>query len=180
MLLHLAINRADMAWLSVHTRNSLETNTEVLHYFDCDFVFFHSDYDDAVPALKKGLPLAKTFICMDRESEHGPSLETWIKDCYAPFDCAPEDPNAPMLLQPTGGTTGPSKGGVHTHRSFEMVMIALFETLSITPESKHLVVSPLTHAAGFMALGFVPIGAANIVLPTFDAEAILETMAREK
>ncbi len=180
MLLHLAINRADMAWLSVHTRNSMDTNIEVLNYFDCEFVFFHSAYDDAVPDMKKGLPLAKTYICMDRKSNHGPAMADWIVDCYQPYDAGPEDPHTAMLLQPTGGTTGPSKGGVHTHRSYEMVMISLFETLSITPDSKHLVISPLTHAAGFMAHGFIPIGAANVILPAFDAEQILETMEREK
>ena len=69
---------------------------------------------------------------------------------------------------------------MHTHRSFEMVMISLFETLSIMPQSRHMVVSPLTHAAGFSALGFVPISAANIVLPAFDAEALLHAMETEK
>ncbi len=180
MLLHLAINRADMAWLSVHTRNSVETNTTVLNYFDCEFVFFHSDYDDAMPALKAGLPLAETFICIDRASAHGTDLEKWTSGCWRPFASEPEDAHLPMLLQPTGGTTGPSKGGVHTHRSFEMVMVSLFETLSITPESRHLVVSPLTHAAGFMALGFVPRGAGNIVLPSFDAEAVFAAIERER
>jgi acyl-CoA synthetase (AMP-forming)/AMP-acid ligase II len=179
MLLHLAINRADMAWLSVHTRNSLDTNIEVLNYFDCEFVFFHSDYENVVPQLKAGLPLAKTFICKDRASPHGEHIEKWIADCWRPFASAPEDPHTAMLLQPTGGTTGPSKGGVHTHRSFEMVMVSLFETLSITPQSRHLVVSPLTHAAGFMGLGFVPRGAANIVLPGFDAETVLAAIERE-
>ncbi len=35
-LLHLGINLADFAWLSVHIRNSIETNAEVLEYFDTD------------------------------------------------------------------------------------------------------------------------------------------------
>src|ERR1700741_748496 len=32
-LLHLGANLADLAWLSVHIRNSMETNAEVLEYF---------------------------------------------------------------------------------------------------------------------------------------------------
>ncbi len=40
-LLHLGINLADCAWLSVHIRNSIETNAEVLEYFipiSCSFI----------------------------------------------------------------------------------------------------------------------------------------------
>ena len=49
-LLHLGINLADMAWLSVHIRNTVETNAEVLDYFDANIVFFHSHFESSVPS----------------------------------------------------------------------------------------------------------------------------------
>src|ERR1700733_15869933 len=64
-ILQLALNRADMIWLSVHIRSARETNIECLCYLDCEYVFFHSQFEADVPRLAEGLPLAKTFICID-------------------------------------------------------------------------------------------------------------------
>src|SRR5437868_10423163 len=81
-LLHLGINLADMAWLSVHIKNTIETNAEVLDYFDADIVFFHSHFESSVPALKAKLSKAKLYICIDGASEHGRSMQEWMADCW--------------------------------------------------------------------------------------------------
>lgn len=179
-LLHLGINLADMAWLSVHIRNTVETNAEVLDYFDTDIVFFHSHFESAVPILKAKLSKAKLYICIDGPSEHGLFMEDWLADFWSPFRNDQEDPLTTSFLQPTGGTTGPSKGAVHTHRSLEMMGLALATEFGISAESRHLVIAPLTHAAGLFGLGFAIRGSANIILPAFDPEAVLSLIEHEK
>lgn len=179
-LLHLGINLADMAWLSVHIRNTVETNADVLAYFDTDIVFFHSYFESSIPVLKAKLTQARLYICIDRASPYGPSLENWLADCQRPFLNDQEDPSCRAFLQPTGGTTGPSKGAVHTHRTLEIMGLALTSGFAIASDSRHLVVAPLTHAAGLLVLGFAMRGGASIILPGFDAEAILALIAREK
>ena len=179
-LLHLGANLADMAWLSVHIRNTVETNAEILDYFDAEIVFFHSAFESSVPVLKAKLSKAKLYVCIDRASEHGPSLQHWLADCKAVFRNDSEDAMTTAFLQPTGGTTGPSKGAVHTHRTLEMMGLTLATSFDITPESRHLVIAPLTHAAGLLVLGFAMRGAANIILPGFDVDAILSLIEKEK
>ena len=179
-LLHLGINLADMAWLSVHIRNTVETNGEILDYFDANIVFFHSYFDSSVPVLKAMLSKAKLFICIDRPSDHGQFLDDWLADCGAGFRNEPENPQATAFLQPTGGTTGPSKGAVHTHRSLEMMALALVSAFDITPAVRHLAIAPLTHAAGLIVLGFAIKGAVNIILPGFDAETVLAAIEKER
>ncbi len=179
-LLHLGINLADMAWLSVHIRNTVETNAEILDYFDAHVVFFHSQFESAVPILKARLSKAKLYVCIDRPSEHGPFMEDWLADCWSPFRNDQEDPSTTSFLQPTGGTTGPSKGAVHTHRSLEMMGLALATEFTVSAESRHLVVAPLTHAAGLLVLGFAVRGCASIILPGFDPEAVLGLIEKEK
>ena len=179
-LLHLGTNLADMAWLSVHIRNTVETNAEVLDYFDASIVFFHSYFESSVPILKAKLSKAKLFICIDRDSEHGQSMEEWLADCWLPFGNNPEDPATTAFLQPTGGTTGPSKGAVHTHRTLEMMGLAVASAFGVDADSRHLVIAPLTHAAGLIALGFTIRGGANVILPGFDAEAVLTSIENER
>jgi acyl-CoA synthetase (AMP-forming)/AMP-acid ligase II len=179
-LLHLGINLADMAWLSVHIRNTVETNAEILNYFDTNIVFFHSHFESSVPILKAKLSKAKLYVCIDRPSKHGLFMEDWLADCWSPFRNDQEDPFTTSFLQPTGGTTGPSKGAVHTHRSLEMMGLALASEFGISADSRHLVIAPLTHAAGLFALGFAVRGCANIILPGFDPEAVLSQIEKEK
>ncbi|KUE86328.1 hypothetical protein ASL20_24575 [Cupriavidus necator] len=114
-LLQFAINRADMAWVAVHTRNAVEANIQVLGYADVALVFFHSAYEWAVPQLQAGLPAGCRFVCIDRPSAHGEHLDDWIAPHDSPYCGGPEDPDGPALLQPTGGTTGPSVRSPHHH-----------------------------------------------------------------
>jgi acyl-CoA synthetase (AMP-forming)/AMP-acid ligase II len=179
-LLHLGINLADMAWLSVHIRNSIETNAEILEYFDTDIVFFHSYFESSMPVLKAKLSRAKLYICIDRPSGHGPCMDEWLHDCRTAYRNGPEDPNTRAFLQPTGGTTGPSKGAVHTHRTLELMGLALASGFNVTAESRHLCVAPLTHAAGLLALGFTVKGGVNIIMHGFDPEALLALIEKER
>lgn len=181
-LLQLALNRAGMAWLSVHTRNSLEANIEILNHTDCELVFFHSYYESAVPALKEGLPLVKKFICIDRPSQFGEHLESWLGEDAAAglLPSGPEEPLQTAMMQPTGGTTGPSKSVLHSQRSIEMMLISMFNTFRMGADTRLLSVAPLTHAAGLLALGAYASGGVNVVLQEFDVGAVFNAIADER
>lgn len=179
-LLQIAVNRADMVWVALHTRNAPAANLATLDYADCDVIFFHSSFEHIVPSWKEALHRVRRFICIDRPSEHGDFLDAWIAAHGAPYISLPEDPELSTVLQPTGGTTGPSKGAMHTHRSLEMTLISLFNLLRIAPGSRILAVAPLTHAAAFITLAGAARGACTVVLPGFDAQRVLETIERER
>ena len=179
-LLQLGINRADRAWVLVHTRNTPETNALVLAFADARLVFFHSSFEAAITAIRPNLPPTTKFICMDKASSLGPTLEQWLDGCWQPFAVFHEDPLATSFIAPTGGTTGPHKTVVHSHRSIEIAAIGVNETMSVTPDSRQLIVAPLTHAAGFFALSFLLRGATNVILPGFDIERVLQTIETER
>lgn len=179
-LLQLAINRADMAWVAVHTRNTVETNVAVLRYADVDLVFFHSAYEAIIPELRTGLSPACKFVCVDAGSKHAQSLEDWSAGHNERVLAQPFDPDRLALLQPTGGTTGPSKAALHSHRSLEMGLISIFSTLKLDHESRVLAVAPLTHATGIVTLAGAVRGGSTVVLPGFDAKTVLGTIASER
>ncbi|MEC5408521.1 AMP-binding protein [Paraburkholderia sp. MPAMCS5] len=179
-LLQIAINRADMAWVAVHTRNSVETNVQVLAYADVQLVFFHSAYEGIVPQLKAGLAPACRFICIDVSSAHGSALENWTAPYGTPFVAAPEYPDHTVLLQPTGGTTGPSKAAVHTNRSVEMGIVSTFVNLDMDRETRVLAVAPLTHAASYLTFASAARSGMTVVLPAFDVAAVLAAIERDR
>lgn len=177
-LLLLAINRSNRVWLSAHTRNTVEVNVEVLAFMDCELVFFHSSCAGAVPALKAGLPKVVAFVCIDRDSEHGPSLARWMEGHDAPYRAGLEDPLAPAFIQPTGGTTGPSKAAVHTQRSLEMMFIASRDISRYTPDCRYLAVAPLTHAGGITALVMLCSGGSVVVMNLTAPPQVLDAVER--
>lgn len=177
-LLLLAINRADMVWLAAHTRNSVPVNVQVLDFMDCDFVFFHSAYESVVPELAKGLKRVKRFICIDRPSENGVSLDQWIEAHQQPFAASPEDPSAPCFIAPTGGTTGPSKAALHTHRSMEISALGGIDAYEIDARTRYLSVAPMTHAGGIAALHTLVAGGTVVSLQMEDIGQVFDAIER--
>jgi acyl-CoA synthetase (AMP-forming)/AMP-acid ligase II len=179
-LLLLAINRSDHVWLSAHTRNPVETNIEVLSFMDCELIFFHSAYAHLVPQLKAGLPKVVRFVCIDAPSDHGPSIDEWIGGRYEPYRAGQEDSQAASFIQPTGGTTGPSKAAVHTHRSLEMMFISSRETAQHTAESRYLAIAPLTHAGGIGALVTMSCGGSVVVMNLTAPDQALDMIEQQR
>jgi acyl-CoA synthetase (AMP-forming)/AMP-acid ligase II len=179
-LLQIAINRADMTWVAIHTRNAVSANLATLQYADCDLILFHSEFENVVPELRANMPKACQFICIDRSSEYGISLHEWAANYRIPYKATVEDPEQSAVLQPTGGTTGQSKGALHTNRSLEMGLICIFNMLRLNQNSRVLAVAPLTHAAAFVTLAAIARGGCTVVLPGFDAKQVLDTIARER
>lgn len=177
-LLLLAINRSGRVWLSAHTRNTVEVNVQVLAFMDCEFIFFHSSCAHAVAPLRAGLPKVVGFVCIDQPSPHGPSLAQWMAGNDQPYLAGSEDPLAPSFIQPTGGTTGPSKAAVHTQRSLEMMFVAGREASRHTPDSRYLAVAPLTHAGGISALVTLCCGGSVVVMNLTAPDQVLDAVAR--
>lgn len=89
------------------------------------------------------------------------------------------------VLQYTGGTTGRSKGAMLTHRNLVANVIqtyAYFETEFNIGEDRVLSVIPLFHVYGMTSCMNLSIytAAANIMLPRFDLQEVLETIKREQ
>lgn len=78
------------------------------------------------------------------------------------------DPESPCLMQYTGGTTGPPKGAVLTHRNIVSQIHQVINWLDITPgaESTLLSAFPLFHQAGlFLGMTAFAIGSTQVAIP---------------
>lgn len=178
-VLQLAINHADDVWVSLHTRNSTAAQVETLRELDCNVLLFNSAFEDMTREIAAALPDDLLLICIDRKSPLGPALEEWLGDVKEAALPGPEQPLELTMLQPTGGTTGPSKTVGHTHRSMEHCMLALIRAFSMDERSVYLAVAPLTHAGGLFALSFICSGGRVVVLPQFGVDTVFEAIAQQ-
>jgi len=173
------VNRADMVWVPINYRNSLPDTMQVLEFFDTDCLLIHSVFAHQIADIQSKVPSIKSVVCIDSDAHGVPSLVDMMKDAEPVFEYGPEDPLALSVIAPTGGTTGPSKGVMQTHRGIESSLMHMHD-LEIPEQPRHLVVAPITHAAGYLIPAFFSRGGANIILPGFDAENVLKTIEREK
>lgn len=85
----------------------------------------------------------------------------------------------PVLILYTGGTTGQSKGALHTHRSLYMGMINQTVAERVVPSDVYMLTGQMFHIPVALAMNYHAHGCA-MVLINFDARLALETIQRER
>ncbi len=91
------------------------------------------------------------------------------------------DPDDPVFIMYTSGTTGFPKGVVHNHKLIRNVEERAFR-LGVTESDVILNYLPLFHAFGYSeaALMSMVSGARHVVMETFDPDAALDLVERER
>ena len=85
----------------------------------------------------------------------------------------------PVLILYTGGTTGESKGALHTHHSLYMGMINQTVAERIVPSDVYMLTGQMFHIPVALSMNYHAHGC-PVVLINFDARLALETIARER
>ncbi|MSP77938.1 MAG: hypothetical protein EXR12_17615 [Rhodospirillaceae bacterium] len=171
----LGIERAGLIWAPVNARNALEENLFILDNTDVSFLFYHSSFEGYLPRIREACPKITQVLCIDT-----PSFETWL----AAFDGkAPDLGDAPAdvaILISSGGTTGRPKGVQITNRVIETMNSIFWACMPVSSPPVHLMVAPMTHAAGVCSFPLLPYGGTNIFMGTADPGAILAAIEKHR
>ena len=119
----------------------------------------------------------------DQGSGTGAGREPWsalFAQGERAFEWREVQPGDPAFILYTGGTTGRSKGVLHTHRSMMINGLTHLVNGEIGETERMLLTSPLPHAAGFFLQAGLLAGACLHVHDKFDAERVIETVVRER
>jgi fatty-acyl-CoA synthase len=179
----LGLLRAGGVWVPINFRNAADANVEYLNYVRTKWLFYHSAFRDQLHELKARVHTLRHVICIDAPDGDNPSLEAFMQTGSDSHDVDWADPygNPDRLvgLVPTGGTTGPAKGVRVTSLAWgSMTEMASHYWRVDTADPVCLSVAPLSHAAGVVAFAMFTIAATNVVLPAFDALAVLQNIER--
>jgi len=181
----LGLMRAGGVWVPINYRNAIDANVEFMQYAETRWLFYHSSFRDQAKEMHTRVPALCHLICMDADDGEIPSLARFMDQGQN----APErdwadprgNPGRMVGLVPTGGTTGPAKGVRVTSDSWgAFVEMAghYWRCEDCLPIC--LSTAPLSHAAGVVAFALFTIGATNVILPRFDASAVLESIERHR
>jgi acyl-CoA synthetase (AMP-forming)/AMP-acid ligase II len=170
----LGLSRTGATWVPINPRNGLEENHYILDAFDCNVLFYHSNYAELVHELRPRLPKIQLYVCLDQEDEGAPAFDDWAASFPpTPVDVISRGDDMAMLAG-TGGTTGKPKGVMLTNQNLE-TFIAL--TLLSAPHNDetpvYLALAPLTHAAGVLTFPILALGGATVIMPKADLSKFL-------
>jgi len=162
-----ALKQVELEYALAHS------DASVLIYADS-----HRDDDLAavVGAVAPGMPLLRCISLSDRAqwqaAEVSPSL----------LGDAPTDPDDPVMLQYTSGTTGRPKGVLLKHRSLVNVAKLTLEAVDVEAGSVCLNPLPMFHTAGCVVatLGPLWIGGTAVLVERFRPAPVLDTLRREQ
>lgn len=176
----LGIVRSNGIWLPVNARNALEENVNILVRGGCEFLFVHSQFAAQLPLLREAMPALKGIVCIDAELPGVPSLQTWAEEQPAQPFRSEDRTDDVVAIRGTGGTTGLPKGVLISHRNYLAMYANWYAAMPVRERPVHLVVAPLTHAAGSLCFATCGYGGANIILPSAEPAAIIEAIERYK
>jgi acyl-CoA synthetase (AMP-forming)/AMP-acid ligase II len=135
---------------------------------------YDARYGEPAAALRHGFGPKRTVVIGD-----GPETP------YAELVTAPAlreegtDADALVSLNYTSGTTGRPKGVRRTHRvraACRRNMDAAVLGGGPAPADVYLHAGPITHTSGLFVLSFLAAGAKQVILPAFDAAAVVEAV----
>jgi len=169
--------RAGCVWVPINARFTVEESIYALEHTDTEVLFYSRAFRDAVRALRSACARIAHAICIEEPDSPHPSLESFTRgesDQSAEVRVAIDDV---VTLFSSGGTTGAPKGVMMTHLAW-LTWIAASQRLLWHDHAIHLVVAPMTHAAGGVTLMMSAMSATNVILPGFDAERIMSAIER--
>jgi len=173
--------RAGGTWVPLNARASVSGNVDFLNTAEVEVLFYHSMFAEAVDQIRATVPTLKLAVCFDRKVGDDPSLEELMAKHAdrSPPDIVPE-PDRLVAIFGTGGTTGKSKGVKHTNLMWETMITEMTAVMPTPGQAVHLMVAPMTHAAGGMCFILLSVGAKTIVMPRPDPASILAAIEEHK
>lgn len=127
-------------------------------------VVFSEKYLELIQSIKDDYPAVEHWICMDEPSD--PSIHSMnaliakgqksIDSGSSVYQNTVIDPDSPLVLLFTSGTTGFSKGVMLSHKNICAVITGVSATVKVNPEDKVLSVLPLHHTYE-CTLGFLTV-----------------------
>jgi fatty-acyl-CoA synthase len=177
----LSLWRAGAVWIPVNTRNALADNVAYLRYVEAGWLFYHSSLSQEAHEAARQVPSIRQMICLDAPDAGHPSLDGFMAGVDAPPvpDLGTPDGGDGELcaIIATGGTTGPAKGVRVLNRSWGTMLESISMLMAVPDVPVFLATAPLSHAAGPFALAGIAMGARIVVLPSFDALAVMQAIA---
>ncbi len=170
--------RTGLITLPLNWRLSEPELMSVLEDGEPDVVFFSQEYLSVAQNLA---PRSQHIRWIGFDDLGRSEYEQLVASCSddEPLASADVVGSDPALILYTGGTTGKSKGALHTHHSLFMGMMNQTVAERIVPSDVYMLTGQMFHIPVALAMNYTAHGC-PVVLINFDAKLALEVIQRER
>jgi acyl-CoA synthetase (AMP-forming)/AMP-acid ligase II len=172
--------RAGAVWQPVHSRNPINENIGFLVENRCEFLFYHGKMADEAAQIRAAVPTLKGTRCFDEAREPGGALEEWASTFPDSFPDDDHGDDDIAWIKSTGGTTGRSKSVMICHRNVQALFATFHMCMPLPGGHVNLVVPPMTHGAGNIALACLAMGGSLVTMERADVPAILKAIGEHR
>ncbi|MBA4418816.1 MAG: long-chain fatty acid--CoA ligase [Syntrophus sp. (in: bacteria)] len=154
----------------------------LVNYSQAKVLFVGEEHMDMARTLRDMGLCAEKYISMDVNDTEMISYDELLNSNFSesePNVSIEEDD--PLLIIYTSGTTGLPRGALYNHRRFIEDTKTYVMMTGIQPEDKYVMIMPLFHIGGTKVMwSYFYVGGSIVLLPTFDSEATLKAIEKEK
>jgi len=176
----LGIYRAGCVFVPLNVLNSENENGTILRSNDVSVLFYDSKFSDVVRRLLDQCPRIRLALQLD--AAEGADLR--LRDVASTYSgLAPEFGTSfrdLASIYSTGGTTGAPKGAMISELAWDVQAASFFAVMPIRRQPVYLAATPMTHAAGCLAIYLFAAGGHVIMHDRFDAGRFLATLERRR
>ena len=185
MEIYAALAAAGLVAVPINFRLTPAEIAYIVQHSEARAVIAQDELADQVAAVRTQLPIPPdAYIAFGHALPAGWRAYEQLIDAAGtgqpPVDVRPGDMSALMY---TSGTTGKPKGAMRSHEGSTLIALATALELQFTRDDTALLVMPMCHANSlYFSHTFVHLGATCVIddRKSFDPEALLATLAREK
>ena len=162
-------------------RSNRKELTYIINDSGAKLIFFGSNYLHLVEEIKTQTPSVTGLISVDQKISGFLFYEDLIKTSNSAEPEVEVEEDDIAVLGYTGGTTGPPKGVMTTHRNVISSCFNAAIEKRIKPGNVFLNVPPLFHAGDAMSMfSFAFMGATNVIMSAFSPEAVLKSIEQHQ
>ena len=185
MELYVALARAGLVAVPINFRLTALEIAYIVSHCEARAFIVQGELCDHADFIRAELTIpAHAYISIDALPGSGwQDYEALIESAAADSAVHVVRPGDPCALMYTSGTTGRPKGAIRSHEGNTLIALATALELGFTRHDTALLVMPMCHANSlYFSHTFVHLGATCIIddRKSFDPEALLATLAREK
>ena len=180
MLAMLGVIRSGAVYVPLNARDSIEDIAWFAQFTDVSVLICHEQYMPHIERLKRELPALRRVAGFTTSVEPGgPSIAQWMIEFAGSRVDVRREGDDIAIIKSSGGTTGKPKAIMQSHRSLEVMYRIGSQFTLPRKDPVHLIVAPLTHAAGATAMWMARFGTRNVIAPSADPGAILKMIEQE-
>jgi len=167
-------------YTGLHPLGSLGDHAYVCDDAEIAVLVLHPKFAETGAALARRCPRIGCLLTLG-PAEVGEDLLALVDDVPAgPLGRGPAGEEDTAWLQYTGGTTGTPKGVMVPHRALVAQTYTLTCSWGLPERPRFLLTSPITHAGSLPILPTLCRGGTVVLQQSFDPEAWLEAVTRER